>query len=103
MTDYREADFSRLRTVPIAQRPNKVDPSLLAHPPRPGGDPSFAAFWDSLPDILAARDLRYVAARLAHAAGRRAVVLMLGATAGRAGLGPRPRGRMTRAWAPNSR
>src|SRR2546422_7007682 len=45
----------------------------LAHPPRPGGDPSFAAFWDSLPDILAARDLRYVAARLAHAAGRRAV------------------------------
>src|SRR5438132_5318034 len=56
MTDYREADFSRLKTVPIAQRPNKVDPSLLAHPPR--GDPSFTAFWDSLPDILAAKDLR---------------------------------------------
>src|SRR5256885_5585054 len=53
MTDYREADFSRLKTVPIAQRPNKVDPSLLAHPPR--GDPSFTAFWDSLPDILAAK------------------------------------------------
>src|SRR5437899_11155320 len=88
MTDYREADFSRLRTVPIAQRPNKVDPSLLAHPPRPDGDPSFAAFWDSLPDILAARDLRYVAARLAHAAGRRAVVLMLGGHVVKVGLGP---------------
>src|SRR5437867_12442398 len=88
MTDYREADFSRLRTVPIAQRPNKVDPSLLAHPPRPDGDPSFAAFWDSLPDILAARDLRYVAARLAHAAGRRAVVLMLGGHVVKGGLGP---------------
>ena len=88
MTDYREADFSRLRTVPIAQRPNKVDPSLLAHPPRPDGDPTFAAFWDSLPDILAARDLRYVAARLAHAAGRRAVVLMLGGHVVKVGLGP---------------
>src|SRR3989449_4842980 len=88
MTDYREADFSRLRTVPIAQRPNKVDPSLLAHPPRPDGDPSFAAFWDSLPDILAARDLRYVAARLAHAAGRPAVVLMLGGHVVKVGLGP---------------
>src|SRR2546428_71485 len=32
MTEYREADFSRLKTVPIAQRSNKVDPSLLAHP-----------------------------------------------------------------------
>src|SRR5207249_8340465 len=33
MTEYREADFTRLKTVSIAQRPNKVDPSLLAHPP----------------------------------------------------------------------
>ena len=40
MTDYREADFSRLKTVPIAQRRNKVEPSLLAHPP--GADSSFA-------------------------------------------------------------
>src|SRR5256884_739798 len=75
MTDYREADFSRLKTVPIAQRPNKVDPSLLAHPPR--GDPSFTAFWDSLPDILAAKDLRTLARQLAKAAGRRGVVAML--------------------------
>ena len=42
MTDYREADFARLKTVPIARRSNKVDPSLLAHPPGP--DRSFAAF-----------------------------------------------------------
>ena len=44
MTDYREADLSRLKTVPIAKRPNKVDASLLAHPP--GGDASFTTFWD---------------------------------------------------------
>lgn len=86
MTDYREADVSRLRTVPIAQRPNKVDPSLLAHPP--GGDRSFGAFWDSLPDVLAARDLRDVARRVARAAGRRGVVVMLGGHVIKVGLGP---------------
>ncbi len=86
MTDYREADFSRLRTVPIAQRPNKVDPSLLAQPP--GRDQSFAAFWDSLPDILAARDLRYVAQQLARAAGHRGVVAMVGGHVIKVGLGP---------------
>jgi hypothetical protein len=86
MTEYREADFSRLKTVPIAQRHNKVEPSLLAHPPGP--DPSFAAFWSSLPDILAARDLRYVAEQMARAAGRRAVVAMLGGHVIKAGLGP---------------
>ena len=86
MTDYREADFSRLKTVPIARRPNKVDPSLLAHPPR--GDPSFTAFWDSLPDILAAKDLRTLARQLAKAAGRRGVVAMLGGHVIKVGLGP---------------
>src|SRR6266536_5606376 len=86
MTEYREADFSRLKTVPIAQRSNKVDPSLLAHPR--GRDTSFAAFWASLPDILAAKDLRYVAAQIAQAAARRAVVAMLGGHVIKVGLGP---------------
>lgn len=86
MTEYREADFSRLQTVPIAQRPNKVEPSLLAHPP--GADRGFAAFWAALPDILAARDLRYVVERLAAAAGRRGVVAMLGGHVIKVGLGP---------------
>src|SRR5436853_2152910 len=86
MTDYREADFSRLKTVPIAQRPNKVDPSLLAHPP--GGDRTFAAFWDSLPDVLAARDARELARQVARAAGRRGVVVMLGGHVIKVGLGP---------------
>jgi hypothetical protein len=86
MTDYREADFSRLKTVPIARRSNKVDPTLLAHPP--GADRSFAAFWSSLPDILAARDLRTVVHQIAQAAGRRAVVAMLGGHVIKVGLGP---------------
>jgi hypothetical protein len=86
MTDYREADFSRLKTVPIARRPNKVDASLLAHPP--ATDLSFDAFWRSLPDILAARDLRAVAEAIAQAAGRRAVVVMLGGHVIKVGVGP---------------
>lgn len=86
MTAYGEADFSRLKTVPIAQRPNKVDPSLLAHPP--SRDTSFAAFWASLPDILAAKDLRAVAQCVARATGRRGVVVMLGGHVIKVGLGP---------------
>ena len=86
MTEYREADFSRLKTVSIAQRPNKVDASLLGQPP--GRDQSFAAFWRSLPDILAAKDLRYVADQIARAAGRRAVVVLLGGHVIKVGLGP---------------
>jgi len=79
MTDYREADFARLKTVPIARRSNKVDPSLLT---------SFAAFWDSLPSILAAQDARFVVDAWAAAAGKRAVVAMLGGHVIKVGLGP---------------
>ena len=86
MTDYREADLRRLKTVPIAQRSNKVDATLLAHPP--GSDRSFAAFWSSLPDILAARDLRFVVDRVAAAAGKHGVVAMLGGHVIKVGLGP---------------
>ncbi|MGH7514020.1 MAG: hypothetical protein ACREOQ_13990 [Gemmatimonadales bacterium] len=84
---YREADLHRLTTVPVAGRRNKVDPSLLASPPGP--DRSFAAFLDSLPDVLAARDLRAVIAGLAAAArARRGVVLLVGGHVIKVGLGP---------------
>jgi deoxyhypusine synthase len=84
---YREADLSRLRTVPVASRRNKVDPSLLATPP--GADRSFAAFLDSLPDVLAARDLRAVIAGVAAAArAGRGVVLLVGGHVVKVGLGP---------------
>src|SRR5205814_9580797 len=86
MTDYGEADFSRLKTVPIAQRPNKVDPTLLAQPP--GTDRSFATFWDSLPDVLGAKDAREVARAVARATGRRGVVVMVGGHVSTAGVRP---------------
>ena len=86
MTEYREADFSRLKTVSITRRNNKVAPATFAHPP--GTDSSFGAFWESLPDVLAAQDLRYLVGQLARAAGRHAVVAMLGGHVIKVGLGP---------------
>jgi hypothetical protein len=84
---YREADLSRLTTIPVAGRRNKVDPSLLAAPP--GDDRSFATFLASLPDVLAARDLRAVIDGVAAAArGGRGVVLLVGGHVIKVGLGP---------------
>ena len=84
---YREADLSRLKTVPIAGRVNKVEEHLLAR--APGDDRSFHAFLQSLPDILAARDLRtvieHVSAAHLHDKG---VVLLLGGHVIKVGLGP---------------
>lgn len=87
MTEFREADFSRLKTVPIANRPNKVDASLLAHPPR-STDRSFEAFLDALPSILAAKDFRFVVDQMVAASGKRAVLAMLGGHVIKVGLGP---------------
>jgi hypothetical protein len=84
---YREADLSRVTTVPVAGRRNKLDPSLLAAPP--GADRSFAAFLAALPDVLAARDLRAVIAGVAGAArGGHGVVLLIGGHVVKVGLGP---------------
>ncbi len=84
---YHEADLGRVRTVPVAARRNKVDASLLAAPP--AGDQSFKAFLASLPDVLAARDLRAVVAGVARAARqRRGVVLLVGGHVIKVGLGP---------------
>jgi hypothetical protein len=84
---YREADLSRLRTIPVAGRRNKVDSKLLASPP--GSDRSFASVLASLPDILAARDLRLVIDAVAQAKrSRRGVILLLGGHVVKVGLGP---------------
>ncbi len=84
---YREPDLTQVRTVPVATRANKVEPGLLAHPPK--GDRSFGAFLNSLPDVLAARDLRTTADAVAGAARNgRGVVLLLGGHVIKVGLGP---------------
>jgi len=83
----RDADRSRVKTVPISRRSNKVDASLLAHPP--ADDRSFAAFLSSLPDVLAARDLRTVIAAVrAATSARRGVAFLIGGHVIKVGLGP---------------
>jgi deoxyhypusine synthase len=73
--------------VPLAQRPSKVAAVSLGAPVRAGL--SVRRFLDGLPDILAARDLRDAAGRVAAAIrARRPVVLGMGAHAIKVGLGP---------------
>ncbi len=84
---YREADLSRVTTIPVAGRQNKVDRRLLASPPGP--DRSFAAFLASLPDLLASHDLRHIIDAVAGARQeRRGVILLLGGHVVKVGLGP---------------
>jgi hypothetical protein len=82
-----EADLTRVRTVPVGRRANKVNTALLAAPP--ATDRSFDAFLAALPDILAARDLRVAIGAIADAArGGRAVVALLGGHVIKTGMGP---------------
>ncbi len=85
--DYREADLSKVKPIPIATRANKVAPGLVAHPP--GDDRSFDAFLASWSDFLAARDLKAVIAAVAQAARRkRGVIVQIGGHVIKVGLGP---------------
>jgi hypothetical protein len=84
---YREVDLSRVTTIPVAGRRNKVDQRLLASPP--GRDRSFAAFLASLPNLLASQDLRHIIDAVASARReRRGVILLLGGHVVKVGLGP---------------
>ncbi len=87
MSTPREADLSKVRTIPVAGRPNKVNAGEFATPPQ--ADRSFAAFVRSLPDVLKAADFRRVvdAVVQAHRA-KRAVIVMLGGHVVKTGIGP---------------
>lgn len=87
MSRYREADLTKLRRVAISDRRSKVQREQLAVP---AADPeSFGRFWDGLPDILAARDLRRLVQAILRARQRgRPVVWMFGAHVVKTGLGP---------------
>jgi len=87
VSDEREIDVSRIRTVPVARRPNKVRAEDFARPP--AADRSFRAFLDSLPEILQARSFREVVdATVAAAREGRAVVCMMGGHVVKTGLAP---------------
>ena len=78
-----------MRTVPVARRANKVHSSEFSHAPSPGEHRSFGAFLAALPDILVARDFRRVVAAIVAAANaKRAVIVMLGGHVVKTGLAP---------------
>ncbi len=85
-----EADLSRVRTRPVAERPNRVDAEQFATPPPERAEArTFAAFAASLPRVLAARSLFAVADAVAEAVARRRTVLwMVGGHVVKTGLGP---------------
>jgi hypothetical protein len=86
LSRYREADLSKLTRLSAADRPTKVSVADFARPLAPA---AAAAVLASLPDQLAARDLREVVARTvaAHRAGR-PVVLMTGGHVIKVGVPP---------------
>ena len=84
---FAEADLSKVRSIPIAKRANKVEPGLLSHPP--ATDRSFDAFLASWSDFLAARDLKAVIAAVAGASRqKKGVIVQIGGHVIKVGLGP---------------
>jgi hypothetical protein len=80
-------DLTRVRTVPVAGRPNRVGPADFARPP--AGDHSFGAFLDSLPDVLQARSLMAVIDAMVSAArSSRPVICMMGGHIVKTGVAP---------------
>ena len=80
-------DFTKLKTYPAGSRKSKVTFDAFAKPCRRGG--SFRQFYESLPDVLAAKDFRIVVEALAKAHQRRKTVLwMFGAHVIKVGLSP---------------
>ena len=80
-------DPSRIRTVPLSHRPNRVSATDFAQPPTDRGD--FAAFLESLPHILEARSFLAVVDALVDAArAKHGVVCMMGGHVVKTGLAP---------------
>lgn len=87
MSKYVEIDLSKVKTYPVQQRHSKVHREELAQPFRRGD--FFERFWQSLPDILAARDLRELVRHiLAARAQGKPVIVMMGAHVIKVGLSP---------------
>lgn len=85
-----EADLSRVRTIPVATRPNKVQADqFAARPGETGAERTFGRFLASLPRVLQAESLlRVIDAVEAAVRAERAVVWMLGGHVVKTGIGP---------------
>ena len=76
-----------VKTYPLASRNSKVGLPEFAHPV--AGNPSLTNFLDSLPDVLASRDLRQLLSAIHHARrSRKALLWGIGGHVIKTGLGP---------------
>jgi hypothetical protein len=79
--------FGAVRTYPLASRKSKVNVRDFAKPP--AGNVSVTKFLDSLPNILAANDLRSLLSSIHRARRQRATILWgIGGHVIKVGLGP---------------
>src|SRR5687767_1236353 len=84
---YEEFDLSGVRTYPLDSRKSKAKAADFARPYAPGG--AVSALLDSLPNILAAADLKAVVAAIRDARlGGRGIVWGLGAHVIKTGVSP---------------
>lgn len=80
-------DFSDITTYPLASRPSKVTTEDFARSFAP--DSTLKQFLDSLPNILAARELRELAALVCEARRKgRAIIVGMGGHVVKTGVGP---------------
>lgn len=84
---FPQLDFTPIKTFSVAERTSKVRLADCARPFPAGG--SFAAFLDTLPDILKAAELKTFASEIAGAArAAEPVIFMMGAHVIKVGLAP---------------
>ena len=84
---YEEFDLSGVRTYPLASRNNRAHADDFARPARPGG--LFKTWFDSLPAILGAADVRRVVEAIVAAKERGAgIVWGIGAHVIKTGVSP---------------
>ena len=84
---FKPLDFTKVRTYPVTKRFSKVQTSLLGKKLTKGA--TLRSFLRGLPEILAAQNLKQIAAKIAEChAKNRTVVLGMGAHPIKVGLSP---------------
>ena len=83
----KSIDIERIKTVPLQERPSKVDVKNFCKPYERGK--SFKGFLDTLPNTLASRDIKEVARRVAEAyQKKKPIIFGMGAHVIKVGLNP---------------
>jgi hypothetical protein len=86
MSRYSSINLDGVKTYSVQDRFSKVEREEFATPLNSGS--SFDAFWRSLPDFLAVRDLREFVNHVVAARGMRPIMWMMGAHPLKVGLSP---------------